>query len=211
MVNDIKDNQKQLGFRYLFYGLVVLLYLIPVAIVFSMGFESPFQLLRRITGLMGVNSLFIAILLSLMIRQSKKIFGVSYLKIHHFFSISGLILISLHPVVMAIDFGTTRIFIPDFSSWNAFLHNAGRLVIYIIYIAVIAAIFRKNLLKTWKYIHGLLYPAFILGTVHGILLGSDLENPILVILFIAMIVTVVLIFFYKRYLDLRRRSSLQIH
>lgn len=190
--------------RLLFYSLVFLIYLIPLIIIFIHGFDNLFQFLRRTTALTGVASLFVAILLSLLVRKSKKIFGIVYLKVHHFFSISGLVLISLHPVVMAIDFGTTSIFIPNFSSWNSFLANAGRPALYMIYIATIAAILRKNMIKYWRYIHGFLYPAFIFGAIHGILSGSDLENPILYILYISMIVSVMIIFFYKRYLNAKK-------
>jgi methionine sulfoxide reductase heme-binding subunit len=190
--------------RYLFYTLILLLYVVPIIIVFTNGFDNFFQLLRRIAGLTGIASLFIAILLSLLVRQSRQIFGVAYLKVHHLFSIIGLISISIHPVIMAIDFGTTRIFIPDFSSWNAFLANAGRPALYMIYIATIAAILRKNIAKYWRYIHSLLYLAFILGAIHGILSGSDLTNPVLHVLYIAMIVAVMIIFFYKRVLTVKK-------
>lgn len=204
MSKPTNQNHRQKTIRYLLYSLILLLYLIPVGIVFSHGFDSFFHLFRRIAGLTGIVSLFIGIVMSLLVRQSKKLFGVNYLKIHHFFSISGFILISLHPIIMAIDFGTTRIFIPDFNSWNAFLMNAGRPALYLIYIAVLAAVLRRSIAKYWKYLHGLLYPAFIFGAIHGRLQGSDLGNPILNGLFIAMIVIVILVFISKRYLAIQR-------
>jgi len=191
--------------RYLFYFLLFIIYLIPIMAVFINGFDSLLQLFRRIAALIGISSLFIAILLSLLVRQSRKIFGVGYLKIHHFFSISGLVLITLHPVIMAIDFGTTSIFIPKFNSWNSFLVNAGRPALYLIYIATIAAILRKNIAKYWRTIHGLLYPAFIFGAIHGILSGSDMNNIFLYILYIGMIITIITVFFYKRYLNFNKQ------
>lgn len=197
-------DRGEAALHYLFYIIIFSLYLIPIMVVFFRGFDNAFELFRRIAGLTGIASLFIAILLSLLVRQSRKIFGVVYLKIHHLFSIIGLILISLHPVIMAIDFGTSRIFVPDFSSWNAFLINAGRPALYLIYIAAIAAILRKNIVKFWRYIHSLLYLAFILGVVHGILSGSDLSNPFLYVLYIAMVVVVIIIFLYKRILTVKR-------
>lgn len=199
---NINANYKLIG--KLFYVLIFLIYLISVVIIFSHGFENIFQLIRRITGLTGIISLFIAILLSLLVKQSKQVFGISYLRIHHYFSISGIILVSIHPLVMAIDFGTFRIFIPDFSSWDSFLRNGGRTALYMIYIAAIAAIARKNIVRNWKYLHGLIYPAFIFGAIHGILQGSDLQNPILYALFIVFIVLVIFIFMYKRYLSIRK-------
>jgi len=204
MSGDSAQKQGQTMLRTLFYILILLLYLIPVVTVFLHGFDDFFQFFRRITGLAGIASLFIAILLSLLVRQSKQIFGVTYLKVHHFFSITGLLFISLHPIIMAIDFGTSRIFIPNFSSWNAFLVNAGRPALYLIYIATIAAIMRRNIGKYWRYIHWLLYIAFILGAIHGILSGSDLRNPALYVLYLAMIITVMIVFLYKRILTAKK-------
>ncbi|MFW6149068.1 MAG: ferric reductase-like transmembrane domain-containing protein [Atribacterota bacterium] len=198
MAKDTNHSHGQNLNRYLFYTLILFLYLVPITIVFINGFDNFFQLFRRITGLAGIASLFIAILLSLLVRQSRQMFGVTYLKVHHLFSITGLILTSLHPVIMAIDFGTSKIFIPDFSSWNAFLANAGRPALYLIYIATIAAILRRNIAKYWRYIHSLLYLAFIFGAIHGILSGSDLTNPVLYVLYVGMIITVMIVFLYKR-------------
>jgi len=204
MSGDSAQKQGQTMLRTLFYILILLFYLIPVVTVFLHGFDDFFQFFRRITGLAGIASLFIAILLSLLVRQSKQIFGVTYLKVHHFFSITGLLFISLHPIIMAIDFGTSRIFIPNFSSWNAFLANAGRPALYLIYIATIAAIMRRNIGKHWRYIHWLLYIAFILGAIHCILSGSDLRNPALYVLYLAMIITVMIVFLYKRILTAKK-------
>ena len=204
MVKDANQYHGQNLNRYLFYTLILFLYLLPIIIIFINGFDNFFQSFRRISGLAGIASLFIAILLSLLVRQSKQIFGVTYLKVHHFFSITGLIFISLHPIIMAIDFGTSRIFIPNFSSWNAFLVNAGRPALYLIYIATIAAIMRRNIGKYWRYIHWLLYIAFILGAIHGILSGSDLRNPALYVLYLAMIITVMIVFLYKRILTAKK-------
>ncbi len=206
MIDKEKQINKQGRVRYLFYFLFAILYLIPVIIILLKGSDNTLHFIRRLTGLAGLTSLFIAILLSLLVKESKKIFGVYYLKIHHFFSIMGLILISLHPVIMAIDFGTTRIFIPNFHSWSVFITNAGRPALYLIYMAVIAALWRKNIAQYWKYIHYLLYPAFLLAAIHGITSGSDLDNPVLLIQFIAMISVVIIIFCYKRFQNIKNLS-----
>ena len=200
MVKHVSITQNSNIWRTILYSLIIVLYLIPLILIFNSGYDSFFQLLRRVAGLTGIVSLFIAILLSLLVRQSRRIFGIAYLRIHHFFSIAGLLLISLHPAIIAIDFGTTRILIPDLSSWDSFLTNAGRSALYIIYIAAIAAIMRRNIAKYWRFLHALVYLAFVLGAVHGMRQGSDLSNPIISILFSTMIATITVIFFYKRVL-----------
>jgi len=198
------DGFAQTKARYLAYFLIFLLYLIPVIIVFSHGFRDYFQLFRRIAGLTGISSLFIAIILSSFVRQSKKIFGKVYLKVHHFFSIIGLILVTLHPVSMAIDFGTSRIFIPNFSSWDAFLTNAGRPALYLIYIAALAAFLRRKIAGYWRHLHSIIYFAFILGAIHGMRQGSNFSSIILFTLYILMIAAVVFNFIYKRYLSSKK-------
>lgn len=185
--------------RTLVYAVILLLYFIPVLIVFLHGFDDFFEFFRRITGLIGIVSLFMAIILSSLVKYSKIIFGTTYLKVHHLFSITGLILITLHPIIMAIDFGTSRLFIPNFSSWNAFLANAGRPALYLIYIATLAGILRKNLKNYWRFFHSLLYPAFVFGAIHGMRQGSDLRNVSLYTLFVIMIAAVIVNFIYKRY------------
>ncbi|HOR41638.1 MAG TPA: hypothetical protein PK111_00470 [Atribacterota bacterium] len=194
-----KQSKKCSVNRSLFYLLFAILYLIPMTVFFIDGFKDVLHFFRRITGLTAVVSLFIAIMLTLLVKESKKLFGVYFLKIHHFFAFIGLLLISLHPVFMALDFGTTEIFIPDFSSWQTFFKNGGPLALYLIYIAVIAALLNKKITKSWKYIHALMYPAFLLGTVHGIWKGSDMGNPMLSFLYTGLIVAVFITFFYKRY------------
>ena len=199
MVKEEKQFNKLVQNRSFWYFLFLILYLIPLAIALRSKFEGTWHFLGRISALIGITSLFIAILLSLLVKESKRIFGVYYLKIHHTFSFLGLLLISLHPVFLAIDFGTGSIFIPTFSSWYDFLKNAGRPALYLIYIAVMAALLRKSMAKHWKYVHSLLYPAFILGAVHSILNGRDLKIPILSLLFMTEIIIVIIIFCYKRY------------
>ncbi len=203
MIKDEKQIKKWSEIRIFFYLLFFILYLIPIVIVFVDGFEKTLQLIRRIIGLTGLTSLFITILLSLMVKESKNIFGVYYIKIHHFFSIMSLVLITLHPVIVAIDFGTTGVFIPKFGSWKEFLTEGGRVALYLIYFAVIIAVLRKNIKRYWKYFHYFLYPAFFLSAIHGILKGTDSDNRIMFFLNTAMVTVVAIIFLYKRYQNIK--------
>ncbi|MDY0382860.1 MAG: hypothetical protein RBS20_03880 [Atribacterota bacterium] len=207
MLKDEQQINKWAKMRFFFYLLFLVLYLIPIAVAFIDGFGNVLQFIRRIVGLTGLTSLFITILLSLMIKESKKIFGINYLKIHHFFAAISLVLISIHPVIVAVNFGTGSVFIPKFDSWNAFLTEGGRFALYLIYFAVIVAILRKNIKKYWKYIHYLLYPAFLLSAIHGILRGSDSDNRIMFSQIIIMVAIIIIIFFYKRYQNIKKASE----
>jgi predicted ferric reductase len=179
--------------------------------MFSTGVEEALGFIYRLAGLFGLTSLFIAIISSSFIKQISKIFETTYIRWHHYFSILGLILITLHPIAMAIDFGDLTIFIPDFSSWTAFWELAGRPALYIAYVASLGVLLRKSIQKYWRYVHGLIYVTFIFGAVHGLLIGDDLANPFLYVVYIIMLVVVVLNFIYKRYLKYkiskRRKKS----
>ena len=207
MLKDEEQINKWSKIRFFFYLLFLVLYLIPIAIVFIDGFDNILQFIRRIVGLTGLTSLFITILLSLMIKESKKIFGIYYIKLHHFFAAISLALISVHPVIVAVNFGTTSVFIPKFDSWNAFLTEGGRFALYLIYFAVIVAVLRKGIKKYWKYIHYLLYPAFLLSAIHGILKGSDSGNRIMFSQIIIMSTVIIIIFFYKRYQNIKKTAK----
>ena len=206
----IKPSQKKsnLNTASLFiYLLIVCLVVLQMIIVISNGYYGLFHFIGRLSGLIGMTFLFTAILLSSFVRQSKKIFGIVYLKIHHFFSFWGLIFITLHPISLAISFSTLQIFIPDFSSWNAFLVNGGRPALYLIYFAVAAAFYKKYLRQSWRYFHALIYPAFLLGFVHGYWSGTDLANRILYWLYLAMLILVLLNFLNKRYQLFQRNKK----
>lgn len=197
--------------QYIIYLSILALFLIQLIVMFSTGVEEALGFIYRLAGLFGLTSLFIAIISSSFIKQISKIFETTYIRWHHYFSILGLILITLHPIAMAIDFGDLTIFIPDFSSWTAFWELAGRPALYIAYVASLGVLLRKSIQKYWRYVHGLIYVTFIFGAVHGLLIGDDLANPFLYVVYIIMLVVVVLNFIYKRYLKYkiskRRKKS----
>lgn len=186
---------------YLIYIAIVVLYLIQFIFMLLVGIGDPLAFIYRLAGIFGLTSLFIATILSSFMKQIAKIFETTYIRLHHYFSIAGLILITVHPVVMVFAFGTLTIFIPDFTSWNAFWALAGRPALYIAYVATLGGLLRKKIQEYWKYIHGLIYVAFFFGAVHGLLIGTDLANPFMFVLYIGMTIIVILNLIYKRYLQ----------
>ena len=195
--------------QYIIYLSILALFLIQLIVMFLTGVEEALGFIYRLTGLFGLTSFFIAIISSSFMKQITQIFETTYIRMHHYFSILGLIMITLHPIAMAFDFGTLTIFIPDFSSWTAFWELAGRPALYIAYVATLGVLLRKRMQKYWRYVHGLIYVTFIFGAVHGILIGDDLANPVLHVLYIIMLVIVVLNFIYKRYLKYKISKRIQ--
>jgi len=177
-------------------GAVALL-LVAVTVALGPG-RDPVVWLVRGAALLGYLSLFIAILASAYMRELYRILGRPFLWAHHVLSVSGLILLFLHPVGAAIDAASVAVFVPRFDSWRLFFTLGGRLAVYLIWIASAGALLRRTWRKSWRIIHMLNYIAFLLGTVHATLIGTDLSRPFLRLIPIAMALVVIWVFVRKR-------------
>ena len=65
---------------------------------------------------------------------------------------------------------------------------AGRPALYLAYIAVLASLFRTRIDRYWRYLHGLMYVVLTFAFVHGYLIGGNFTNPIIIVLFLAMLI-----------------------
>lgn len=194
------------GFVYIF---VILLFALNPISEISYFFIHLFALL-------GLTSLFIATIMTPFQRELFKIFGKPFIKIHHIFSLSGFVFISLHPIVLAITELNARVFLPVFSSWYDFWRLVGRPALFLIYIAVLASLLRKEIPKYWKGFHMLNYVGLIFGVIHGILLGAtfydfkeDLKiNELLItITFLLMTFLSLATLGYKRYQQYKKKQK----
>ncbi|MBN2152394.1 MAG: hypothetical protein JW839_13160 [Candidatus Lokiarchaeota archaeon] len=162
--------------------------------------------LVRLFALFGITSLLNASIMSAFTRQIYQSLGVAFLKIHHLFAIAGLVLVTLHPVSLAILYGW-QVFIPDFSSWYRFWLLAGRPAFYIVYVGVLSVLLKRLLKKHWRILHALLYVALGFGVVHGILLGQSHANPVIDGIYVGLLALMVFGFVYKRYTARARKRS----
>ena len=187
-----------------------------IIILFLLNSGSGFGIPIRLFALLGLTSMFVASMITPFQKELYKIFKVPFLKIHHYLTIFGLTVITLHPVLSAIETAiatTARIgasvFLPDFGSSYGFWSLAGRPALIIIYIAVTGALIRKGFKKGWRWMHALNYIALLFGVVHGIMSGSDFYNfqiPvsanttgfIMTIMFLIMITMTIATFTLKR-------------
>jgi predicted ferric reductase len=180
--------------------------------VFILFLQTPvsdgYSFFIRLGALFGFTAMFIATTMTPFMVQLYKIFGISFIKQHHFYSIFGLIMITLHPVAFAISVTDISVFIPDISSWKAFWELAGRPALIIIYIASLAAIFRKKI-QNWRVFHVLNYIALFFVYIHGLLIGTDFENFGILIIFTTMLVISIGVFGLKRYQIYRRKQKIK--
>lgn len=160
--------------------IVLILFLIPVFIVISDEISVNLYTLLRISALTGFIFLALAAVLNLNKKIVKRLLGKPFLKVHHYFAFTGLILITLHPVIYAFLAQSYGVFIPVFSSLYEFLEYGGRVSFILIYIAFIAGLLRSALKRRWKRIHILMYPALIIAAFHANFIGQTMQSAAVV-------------------------------
>jgi predicted small integral membrane protein len=130
---------------------VIAVLLATVAIVLRPE-GDPVHWLVRGAGMVGYVAIFVAILSSAYMRELYCFLGHPFLWRHHILSISGLILIALHPLALAIKTASAAVFVPRFDSWTVFFQLGGRPALYLIALASLGALFAREKVKleTWR-------------------------------------------------------------
>ena len=169
-------------------------------------YGTPLHWAIRGCALLGYLAIFLAVIISAYMRQMIRIFGRPFIQVHHILSVTGLVLVTLHPLGVAWDYGSLGVFVPLFDSLVVFLRWGGRPAWYLIGVASLAAVLRKTFRQNWRTVHTLNYPAFFLATVHAIMLGTDFQPLIMKALPLAMSLVVVAIFIQKRLQQRRLRA-----
>ena len=185
-------------------GVLVLLGIAVLAVVIGLlvfpGSEEDFvHVLVMFFGLYGFLFLSLATLITPFLKEITQAFGKPFLKIHHAFSILGIVFITLHPVFNAIDRLSLSVFVPRLDSWDRFWMLAGRPAFIILYIALFAAVLRAKAPKYWRPFHALIYIVLLFGIVHANLLGDSFQNLGIVIIFDALFSAAIAGFVLKRY------------
>jgi methionine sulfoxide reductase heme-binding subunit len=183
---------------YLFLCSIALLLVISGSVVAISPSPSLFTSGIRFAGLTGFVLLAVAAIMTPWSREIYRNFGTSFGKFHHIFAVSGLILITLHPVFLAIRLMTASVFLPRFSSIQEFLFLAGRPSLILLYIALAGILLRRYMPMYWRFFHALIWVALMLGIIHGDLIGTDMKNPVIFILFNGLAVIAVGAFILKR-------------
>lgn len=185
----------------------ICLYILILVLFLLTPFVDTYDFLIRFGALFGFTSMFVATMMTPFAVQLYKIFGKPFIKIHHIYSITGLALITLHPVAFAILSLDITVFIPDFTSWYGFWSLGGRLALILIYLAVIGALLRKKVAKYWRFLHVVNYAALLLAYIHGVLIGTDFQNLGILIIFTCMIILSFGVLIFKRYLSFKRKKK----
>jgi len=191
-----QTNQSRKIWYLALVGIVALI--LVGGLVSPQPYGSPLNWLIRGAALMGYMAIFLSAVSSAYMRQVYRTFGRPFIKVHHILSVTGLVLVTLHPLGVAIEAASPSVFLPRFDSWVAFLELGGRPAWYLIAAASLAAVLRRAIGQNWRAIHFLNYAAFLLGTVHAIMIGTDFQHTIVKAVPVASALVVVAIFIHKR-------------
>jgi methionine sulfoxide reductase heme-binding subunit len=183
-------------------GLALLI--IAVLLDLAVPERGALNVVIRITALMAYWIVFLSIISSHYMREMVRYFGQSFIKIHHMGTITALILMTVHPVSVAIREASLGVFVPVLASWYEFLYFGGRQALYLFLLAALVAWLRGVWKNTWRPLHWLAYLAFWFATAHGILIGANMGTPLLQAISIAMAGATIAVFVLKR---LGRRAA----
>ncbi len=199
-----REARKRRGLLYLILAGIINLVVVGVLIALR-PFGTPLDWGIRAAAMLGYLAIFLAVISSAYMRQLFKLLGRPFIRVHHIVSVTGLILVTLHPLGAAVRSSSVSVFLPNVSSIEAFLMLGGRPAWYLIGIAALAAVLRTRIKRSWRLIHYLNYIAFLLATTHAVMIGTDFISPVMKGVAIAMALAVVGIFVQKRV----RRSRLK--
>ncbi|MGB9841356.1 MAG: hypothetical protein ACPLKZ_01385 [Candidatus Bathyarchaeales archaeon] len=180
-------------------GIAALATAITVLFLSGTAEAEPARLAVRFFGLHGYLFLSVATLTTPFLKEITQALGKPFLKIHHSFSILGIVFITLHPVFNAVERLSLSVFVPNLSSWDTFWRLAGRPAFILFYIALSAAILRANAPKYWRSLHALMYVVLLCGIVHANLIGTDFRNVGILLIYNGLFATSLASFALKRY------------
>lgn len=181
------------------FFVVLLLFSIGVLLIsFIMGLGTSLNIVMRLLALSGFISLSIATIMTPFVKEISRFFKKPFIRVHHYFAATGLVLVTLHPIVLSIEILNPTVFLPNFDSVYLFLFFGGRQALMIIYVAIAAVLLRKKITRSWRLFHALMYVALFFGVVHGNLSGTDFQNLFVAVAFNTLFLVSLVTFALKR-------------
>lgn len=165
---------------------------------FTVGLITPLTLTIRLLALNGYILLAVAAIMTPFFKEITLFFRKPFLKMHHYFAAAGLLLITLHPIAVAIQAMSPTVFEPNFTSPFLFFYFGGVIALILIYLGFGAALLRRHIMAYWRYFHVLIYLALFVGVVHANVRGIDFSNPVIQSIYDALFAVVLVAFGLKR-------------
>jgi sulfoxide reductase heme-binding subunit YedZ len=187
--------KKTLAFLACIFAFVLAISIVP----FTLGSNAPFDIMIRLLALNGFFALSVAAMLTPFLKEVTLFFKKSFTTIHHYFAAAGLVLISLHPISVAIQAFDPTILLPNFASLYSFFFYGGSIALISIYVAFGSVLLRKKAPNYWRPFHALMYVALFFGVIHANLWGMDFQNIYVTAIYDGLFVGVLFTFGFKRW------------
>lgn len=204
-MSEIKiNNAAEIRSVYTLFGVslaVFVIYLLSGSSLseFSRPYAPPGQTLYVLSK---VTALFVYILMwwQIMLGMLKKVNQTQHIILGSILFLFIIIHVTLFVTAVSIrqDELHLAMLVPDFSRgyYNIGL-SMGVLAFGMIIIAMIAAVLKTQLNQFWKFGHVLVYLAFIFATLHGLMIGSDLNTGLLSYIVYGAAFSLIIVFIYK--------------
>jgi len=145
----------------------------------------------RLLGLLAYFYFTISIIFGLLRKSSfiKSQKNLIY-QIHQYAGWLGLITVIAHMVVLLIDryepYSIAGILIPFSANYRSLLSTLGTIAFYLFLIVIMTSdLWIRTMNRSlWKKLHFLVLPAWVLSLVHGVLIGTDTENTLIIMFYV---------------------------
>jgi len=130
--------------------------------------------------------------------------------IHKYLGISFGVALLTHMTALIFDnfvnFNLLDIFIPFHSAYNPIFLSFGIVGFYFTLIIILSSIIsRFQTTQFWRTLHFLVYPLFVIGLIHGFMLGTDSRNIFILMLYATTGLIFIFLFVQRLRLAFRRR------
>jgi hypothetical protein len=199
-------SRNELGF----FATVVLFAIVISALAFVTSSSDPLILFIRLLALNGFIAMSVAAIMNIFIKELTLFLRKPFLKIHHYFAAVGLVLITLHPVMVAIQTMYPAILLPNAQSVYLFFAYGGSVALIVLYVAFVGVLVRRKIVVYWRSIHMLMYLGLLFGVIHANFLGQDLIGNLAIrLVYDSLFAAVSLAFILKRwqFYKIRQRTK----
>ncbi len=182
------------------FFILVLLFGFAISFLALLTYHSnPVTLAIRLLALNGYIALSIAAIMTPFLKEITLFFRKPFTKVHHYFAAAGLTLITLHPLVLAVQTLNPIILLPNTGSLYLFFFFGGSIALIMIYVAFGAVLLKRKITTYWRPFHVLMYVGLFFGVVHGNLQGFDLQNVDFKVIYDGQFVAALAAFSLKRW------------
>ena len=162
---------------------------------FATIFDSPDQtllVLARLSSLIAMSFIFLEIVIGSFRPLLVKVYSPATLqRIHVTFGIAGLAFVLSHFILLIPELAE------HYGESNKVLFLVGPVALVLLVLTVTTALLSRRFKGSWRLLHLINYPVFVLAVAHGIVIGEDRSMLALRLLFGGFVVVVLIGLAYR--------------